>query len=236
MYNMFIHPYKTGGITVWRNIIGEKLTVENAYRSAGLCGEWHHFRLTHPQQQNYNKFYESDGKCVVTIRDPIEQLISAYNYQRYNMVVLEKIGFSGLTTYGMLTERIATDSINSLRQNLTDLYPDFNPKENQIDELAKRGILDFYPKRYQYPELLANLFENVDINDIVVLEQEKLFEDMEFKLGIELQENENIINYSTAVEIVTELSDECEEMLRDYLNIHYEWYNQFKYGDLYEAS
>jgi len=119
---------------------------------------------------------------------------------------------------------------------LTDLYPDFNPKENQIDELAKRGILDFYPKRYQYPELLANLFENVDINDIVVLEQEKLFEDMEFKLGIELQENENIINYSTAVEIVTELSDECEEMLRDYLNIHYEWYNQFKYGDLYEAS
>lgn len=229
---MFIHPYKTGGTSVWRNIVGEKLTAENAYRS----GEWNHFHLTHPHARDYNKFYESDGKCVVTIRDPIEQLISAYNYQRYNMVVLEKIGFSGLTTYGMMSEQIATDLINSLRQHLTNLYPDFDPKINQLSDLAHRGILDFYAQRFQYPELLANLLENIDINDIIVLEQESLYEDMHYKLGIELKEHENIINYSSAIEIVSELTEECEEMLTEHLNIHYEWYNQFKYGDLYEAS
>ena len=220
MFNMFIHPPKTGGMTVWKSLIGDtEITKENCWQS----GDWKHYHLSYPSSEDFANLIESDGRCVISLRDPVEQYISAYNFQRYNMVVLEEDGAEAAVRYGMMDPQLAEMSITALRNHFEQSFDGFDPRKNQLKELLEAEQINFYHAKDQYAHLITKLMDDY-WGDIHIIEQETLELDIESKLHIKFLGSENLINYGEKIEIVDVVDDEMMEMFGDQLEKDYEAY------------
>lgn len=220
MFNMFIHPPKTGGMTVWKSLIGDtEITRENCFKS----GDWNHYHLQYPTPRDFEKLKESDGRCVISLRDPVEQWISAYNFQRYNMVVLEEDGAEAAVRYGMMDPKLAEMSISGLRHLFEQSFDGFDPRKNQLKELLKAKNINFYNPKDRYAQLITKLMDDY-WDDIHIIEQETLELDIESKLNIKFLGSENMINYGEKIEIVDEVDDEMMEMFSEQLEDDYNAY------------
>ena len=219
MFNMFIHPPRTGGITVWKSLIGAMITKENCHKS----GDWNHYHLQYPSARDFEKLKESDGQCVISLRDPVEQWISAYNFQRYNMVVLEEEGAEATVRYHMMDSKLAEMNISALRNLFEHSFDGFDPRKNQSKELLKAKNINFYNPKDRYAQLILKLMNDYWY-DITVIEQENLEFDLEEKLNVEFMGSENMINYGEKIEIVDEVDDEMMEMFTEQLAEDYNAY------------
>ena len=217
---MFIHPPKTGGMSVWKSLVGDTaITKENYWK----LGDWNHYHLSYPSSDDFVKLIKSDGRCVISLRDPVEQCISAYNSQRYNMVVLEEDGAEAVVRYGMMDPKLAEMNITGLRHLFEQSFDGFDPRKNQLKELLETKQINFYNPKDSYRKLIMKLMEDY-WGDIYIIEQENLELDIENKLNIKFMGSENLINYGEKIEIVDAIDDEMMEMFSDQLEKDYEAY------------
>lgn len=180
--NLFHHFMKTGGSSVWESIInGPGMDQNGIHEFQNDTDKWYH---THNNSVHYsviNDIIETDGKIVTVLRDPLQRIVSLYNFRRLIAFKLDEPGhviyFSnsdpyenninalidsgqimGLFDSAQDIERIILPQLYKYRDNLVAL--DYNNLGTQIKKVTDNEL--HYRNAHSYDEIQKASFYDLD--------------------------------------------------------------------------